>query len=125
MIRLYMHNTHRTTTRHLRSSFFHHSTSSATYTLSLHDALPIRATSTARTRPVVAPSLRRTGGTSWTTRRRRSEEHTSELQSHSEIVCRLQLEKNSVSQCTEECLHTTEQHRTWIVVTNYAPYTST
>src|SRR5438034_4011306 len=39
-------------------------------------------------------------GTSWTSwrpapirRRRRSEEHTSELQSHSDLVCRLLLEK--------------------------------
>src|SRR5947207_14651254 len=31
----------------------------------------------------------------WIVRRRRSEEHTSELQSHSDLVCRLLLEKKN------------------------------
>src|SRR5947207_7416851 len=62
-------------------------------TLSLHDALPISGPvmvppssgSRARGRP---SSPRRTR-----TRQSRSEEHTSELQSHSDLVCRLLLEK--------------------------------
>src|SRR5215468_12786870 len=65
------------------------------YTLSLHDALPIR--------PSVAPSSqailacgRSCDGLS---RKARSEEHTSELRSHHDLVCRLLLEKkNSVEE---------------------------
>src|SRR5207237_10403241 len=91
----------------------------STYTLSLHDALPIfgrRALLARRHRdqhvrlagelrqrePVLAERLRRHGG-----RRpieasrehpaiRRSEEHTSELQSHLNLVCRLLLEKKNI-----------------------------
>src|SRR5207237_10377900 len=67
------------------------------YTLSLHDALPISrtasrlpvatATCTASSsrRSIFVPSERR--------RCTRSEEHTSELQSHLNLVCRLLLEK--------------------------------
>src|SRR5438132_12329168 len=76
-------------------------TSTATpeiYTLSLHDALPISrprdststsASSSTRSnrRPSARLSIRPR------TRRCRSEEHTSELQSHSDLVCRLLLEK--------------------------------
>src|SRR5947209_17198150 len=62
------------------------------YTLSLHDALPIFV---ARAR-AAEPRLR--AGVSGPRRRahlplRRSEEHTSELQSRQYIVCRLLLEK--------------------------------
>src|SRR5206468_9614859 len=69
-----------------------------TYTLSLHDALPIlttlRASSVSGSREArsrtnsiasIAPSPR--------TSPMRSEEHTSELQSRSDLVCRLLLEK--------------------------------
>src|SRR5260221_2955942 len=34
----------------------------------------------------------------------RSEEHTSELQSHSDLVCRLLLEKKKTMKCTHTCL---------------------
>src|SRR5438093_2670623 len=59
------------------------------YTLSLHDALPIS---------MLGMSSSRIAGTSciWTSRidlRGRSEEHTSELQSLTNLVCRLLLEK--------------------------------
>src|SRR5260221_8662119 len=37
----------------------------------------------------------------WPSRRRRSEEHTSELQSHSDLVCRLLLEKKKNAENTE------------------------
>src|SRR5437773_9142034 len=77
----------------LCSLFFFFSNTSTTeiYTLSLHDALPIsRARTAAR------------AGTSWpravsTTAScgPRSEEHTSELQSHHDLVCRLLLEKKN------------------------------
>src|SRR5260221_6456170 len=70
--------------------FFNDTATTEIYTLSLHDALPIS------TRPWPAgPS------SCWSTSsptpmrpaRVRSEEHTSELQSHSDLVCRLLLEK--------------------------------
>src|SRR6266540_7480970 len=70
--------------------FFNDTATTEIYTLSLHDALPISSPSTTA-RPAVMYSkanpfrLARSA--------RRSEEHTSELQSHHDIVCRLLLEK--------------------------------
>src|SRR2546428_7566667 len=76
--------------------FFNDTATTEIYTLSLHDALPIwrvrrgggesavGARRSARSRPPTIP-----GGIE----RFRSEEHTSELQSRSDIVCRLLLEK--------------------------------
>src|SRR5207249_10928064 len=68
--------------------FFNDTATTEIYTLSLHDALPIsQATNTpnATTRVnAVAPR---------SCLRRRSEEHTSELQSRFDLVCRLLLEK--------------------------------
>src|SRR2546430_6944374 len=66
--------------------FFNDTATTEIYTLSLHDALPICGCSSG------APDCPRTdswcgGGSS------RSEEHTSELQSQSNLVCRLLLEK--------------------------------
>src|SRR5438132_14385013 len=76
--------------------FFNDPATTEIYTLSLHDALPICMKvipdHTLDDCPpldiLVVP-----GG--WGTRatRMRSEEHTSELQSHSDLVCRLLLEK--------------------------------
>src|SRR5688572_33372741 len=70
--------------------FLNDTTTTDIYTLSLHDALPIWATftPTSRSGPVVPAAQ-------LTTRlnRPRSEEHTSELQSQSKLVCRLLLEK--------------------------------
>src|SRR5574342_1349263 len=60
------------------------------YTLSLHDALPICAR---RASPQLADGRGRRTSTCVTPR---SEEHTSELQSPPEIVCRLLLEKNKI-----------------------------
>src|SRR3712207_7527203 len=90
--------------------FFNDTATTEIYTLSLHDALPISATSSSR--PARTPSRSATiPGTSArrssssrasrscfarpTTRpaRPRSEEHTSELQSRQYLVCRLLLEK--------------------------------
>src|SRR5438309_6129520 len=66
--------------------FFNDTATTEIYTLSLHDALPIsRQRERRRHRP--RPSDRRLG------RARRSEEHTSELQSQFHLVCRLLLEK--------------------------------
>src|SRR5438105_15920659 len=60
------------------------------YTLSLHDALPICARFRCPfDRLPIATS--RSGGSS-----KRSEEHTSELQSRVDLVCRLLLEKKNI-----------------------------
>src|SRR5215471_21502803 len=78
----------------LYSFFFNDTATTEIYTLSLHDALPIAA----RTRRRAAGR----GGDNaprdrWRGRRARpvprSEEHTSELQSRRDLVCRLLLEK--------------------------------
>src|SRR5436190_12277076 len=63
------------------------------YTLSLHDALPI---SSSRKLRACASSSSQWCRMSYAARCMRSEEHTSELQSHSEIVWRLLLEKKEV-----------------------------
>src|SRR5437773_9613072 len=64
------------------------------YTLSLHDALPILAFPLLTAGFFIGLGLilatRRSGGEV------RSEEHTSELQSHHDLVCRLLLEKKKV-----------------------------
>src|SRR2546425_9688698 len=77
--------------------FFNDTATTEIYTLSLHDALPIScgawrpATSRKRIRrfKVARPG---SSGSS-----RRSEEHTSELQSLAYLVCRLLLEKKNVA----------------------------
>src|SRR4051812_49983214 len=67
--------------------FFNDTATTEIYTLSLHDALPIsRDPWSAATQP-----HRRTPVQPLESRR--SEEHTSELQSHVNLVCRLLLEK--------------------------------
>src|SRR3989442_6626887 len=91
---------HVPSTSHASSSFFFFFNDTATteiYTLSLHDALPIcargRDRSTGRRRPRATARRHRS---SWCRRdrsSRRSEEHTSELQSRPHLVCRLLLEK--------------------------------
>src|SRR3712207_8191684 len=85
--------------------FFNDTATTEIYTLSLHDALPISratggyvpaaggiassvASSAITTSGHVAPAGRRARA-----RRKRSEEHTSELQSRQYLVCRLLLEK--------------------------------
>src|SRR5450755_5103131 len=71
--------------------FFNDPATTEIYTLSLHDALPISSSPAAERSGCV------TAGTSTTTPRAerlatRSEEHTSELQSPVQLVCRLLLE---------------------------------
>src|SRR2546430_8829053 len=71
--------------------FFNDTATTEIYTLSLHDALPI---SSRRSPPGSQP--RGFPGSAGRVRHRhhqRSEEHTSELQSQSNLVCRLLLEK--------------------------------
>src|SRR2546430_13111317 len=86
--------------------FFNDTATTEIYTLSLHDALPISSasshapTSAARLTMACRISFDSTCPVGLCCRRRcdrpsRSEEHTSELQSQSNIVCRLLLEKKN------------------------------
>src|SRR5260370_21910503 len=85
----------------LHSTFFFFNDTATTeiYTLSLHDALPIsfgwslRACKVCSSQAVWSPPMALVWPVSSSTRLRRSEEHTSELQSHLNLVCRLLLEK--------------------------------
>src|SRR2546426_12250907 len=92
------------TLRHLTALFlffffFNDTATTEIYTLSLHDALPIsqnsvrrRATVWAANKlPALTPDSSEALGT-------RSEEHTSELQSPCNLVCRLLLEKKKKTQ---------------------------
>src|SRR2546428_6467538 len=67
--------------------FFNDTATTEIYTLSLHDALPISLQRLTVHRRRGSKEL-----SSWVARPR-SEEHTSELQSRSDLVCRLLLEK--------------------------------
>src|SRR2546421_8812356 len=80
--------------------FFNDTATTEIYTLSLHDALPIclprlrsRAVRAGREAPARRPRVATVGAAARATERARSEEHTSELQSRSDLVCRLLLEK--------------------------------
>src|SRR5215203_7419650 len=76
--------------------FFNDTATTEIYTLSLHDALPIcLAASVALGVPLAPWSLDRLVDALLATRRR-SEEHTSELQSRQYLVCRLLLEKKKI-----------------------------
>src|SRR2546426_8500755 len=72
--------------------FFNDTATTEIYTLSLHDALPILLHRRIPSRSSCSPPF-----TSLLVRpqRRRSEEHTSELQSPCNLVCRLLLEKKN------------------------------
>src|SRR5574339_1161990 len=65
--------------------FFNDTATTEIYTLSLHDALPISGTARSPARRPPHPG--------WPGPTSRSEEHTSELQSPGDLVCRLLLEK--------------------------------
>src|SRR5438093_9229660 len=71
--------------------FFNDPAPTEIYTLSLHDALPIWSGSWRR-RTSRSDAERTRRSRSWA-HRERSEEHTSELQSLTNLVCRLLLEK--------------------------------
>src|SRR5436309_15313775 len=70
--------------------FFNDTATTEIYTLSLHDALPICAAPRSRRSP---EGGRHAFGIARSNVRLRSEEHTSELQSRENLVCRLLLEK--------------------------------
>src|SRR5688572_32691346 len=87
--------------------FFNDTATTEIYTLSLHDALPISPCRGRRARSGWREG-RGCGVCRRPCRRRRSEEHTSELQSQSNLVCRLLLEKkkkNNQSKSTSQTNH--------------------
>src|SRR3989339_325285 len=84
--------------------FFNDTATTEIYTLSLHDALPISESTVYIGDHAFLPY----GGK---TRRRiqRSEEHTSELQSLTNLVCRLLLEKKNINFFLPDYLHHNDQ----------------
>src|SRR5690242_21399911 len=92
--------------------FFNATATPEIYTLSLHDALPIceRAGADAQSAHADTPQpkgqrIRRAAAASLACHDRaagRSEEHTSELQSHVNLVCRLLLEKKKKKKKTHQ-----------------------
>src|SRR5207253_10650682 len=86
-------------------SFFNDTATTEIYTLSLHDALPI-CSNLARYDGVryglrvdddsLLAMYRQTRGAGFGAEVKRSEEHTSELQSRGHLVCRLLLEKKKM-----------------------------
>src|SRR5260370_13826087 len=92
---------------HLVSNFFFFNDTAPTeiYPLSLHDALPISSALFARPPGQQRPQAH---GPS---RGGRSEEHTSELQSHLNLVCRLLLEKKNI----ETAAHLSNLRVTYVV----------
>src|SRR5438270_13641670 len=79
--------------------FFNDTATTEIYTLSLHDALPILGVDgwTRCPRAGAARTAGRVGRCAACRRFERSEEHTSELQSQSNLVCRLLLEKKKMT----------------------------
>src|SRR3712207_7253312 len=101
--------------------FFNDTATTEIYTLSLHDALPISSGASSRARtsssrprrrspsavgggrmPCTSPHRRSTRSCS-PRASRRSEEHTSELQSRQYLVCRLLLEKKNQNPIQTSC----------------------
>src|SRR5690349_23818408 len=82
--------------------FFNDTATTEIYTLSLHDALPIFAPICQRQRGTPPSSSKSTSSSL------RSEEHTSELQSRRDLVCRLLLEKKKKEQTQ---LHTKDNKK--------------
>src|SRR3712207_7485450 len=93
----------------IRVFFFNDTATTEIYTLSLHDALPVWTQSTRGpaassscsahcrgvvTQPMQSPVAAAGVAGSATAAAKRSEEHTSELQSRQYLVCRLLLEKH-------------------------------
>src|SRR5437660_2771731 len=105
-------------TRFTHSFFSTAPATSPIYTLSLHDALPISVVAVARPRAHRGgrdQQFLRFRRQRQLQRQRRSEEHTSELQSRGHLVCRLLLEKKKrrgtpqlAAQRSRECLRGSE-----------------
>src|SRR2546430_12543733 len=77
--------------------FFNDTATTEIYTLSLHDALPI-CEGPELHRPEMVCGRQRAAAD------QRSEEHTSELQSQSNLVCRLLLEKKKNNLTSTSCI---------------------
>src|SRR5256885_11846484 len=88
--------------------FFNDTATTEIYTLSLHDALPI-SVAPARARAHTTPP--RWPGWTGAHDAARSEEHTSELQSPCNLVCRLLLEKKKKSYI-DTTTHNLRRHTT-------------
>src|SRR5271167_5279486 len=90
--------------------FFNDTATTEIYTLSLHDALPIWSRSCSACRPRTSTCGRATCPAA------RSEEHTSELQSRFDFVCRLLLEKKKRNKQSN-----TRRHETRCSITSTCP----
>src|SRR5260370_14352506 len=77
--------------------FFNDTATTEIYTLSLHDALPIFSDAGVEQANALADCLAGEQIKRLFVTPLRSEEHTSELQSHLNLVCRLLLEKKKIS----------------------------
>src|SRR5437773_10699037 len=85
--------------------FFNDPATTEIYTLSLHDALPISAHHRRQRERDKSRNQHRDDDGHGELVQQRSEEHTSELQSHHDLVCRLLLEKKKKTiQKHEECI---------------------
>src|SRR2546430_6501454 len=85
--------------------FFNDTATTEIYTLSLHDALPILGSNTASLAMAADDQKAKLEALDYVpegARVIRSEEHTSELQSQSNLVCRLLLEKKKNKQTTSQ-----------------------
>src|SRR2546430_12868992 len=92
----------------LRLFFFNDTATTEIYTLSLHDALPICPPDAAYGRHmkvVLVQQNLQTNSMMPGCREQRSEEHTSELQSQSNLVCRLLLEKKKTDTYVYDSRH--------------------
>src|SRR5438874_10708446 len=100
--------------------FFNDTATTEIYTLSLHDALPIYVDIVPGLhRSVDRADLLRDGGCL------RSEEHTSELQSRRDLVCRLLLEKKKkITITTRMRQHRTADEPTPLTKPSLIPYPS-
>src|SRR5207247_10784393 len=99
---LYFRSVLLTTSTFLLSFFFNDTAPTEIYTLSLHDALPIFGGQSPDVQVMHCGHQLRAGDLFRDRRQvcitwRRSEEHTSELQSRVDLVCRLLLEKKKKS----------------------------
>src|SRR5947208_13331236 len=93
--------------------FFKYTATTEIYTLSLHDALPIYD---GELQHVGRGRRRRRSALS---RCRRSEEHTSELQSPDHLVCRLLLEKKKTIPRLSKPHRTSEEHNVQLLSQRY------
>src|SRR2546430_10445766 len=95
--------------------FFNDTATTEIYTLSLHDALPISCGSSRALTAWALPEKLSSRSPIRSTPIMifmRSEEHTSELQSQSNLVCRLLLEKKKIAYIIRELIthHTSSDH---------------